>query len=319
MLPVTLVAGWLDDGAAVLGQRMAANTPGAAILHAGLVGVGAAGEVIALEEEIAHRSPGCPCCAVRLDLLDWLGLLARRREPPSHAVVVGALGTDLGAAAVTILDDPALRRGCRLDGVVACVPGKALSAAVAARVEDPWPSPALLEAVLLADVVWITDAAELTVDGLRMASRVVRSVNPTAAIDATRSPDVERLLQLRSWSPEAAARQVERLARATHPAGIVMPTGATLLSGERPLDADRVERFLAELRATAGSRLLRLDAVFAIEGDDRRQLVQGCRSALRVRPGRAWADDEVRRSQVSIVARDLDVEHLAPAFAACAA
>ena len=63
MLPVTLVAGWLDDGAAVLGQRMAANTPGAAILHAGLVGVGAAGEVIALEEEIAHRSPGCPCCA----------------------------------------------------------------------------------------------------------------------------------------------------------------------------------------------------------------------------------------------------------------
>lgn len=321
-VPVTLVAGWIDADAeaSLLGVRMASAT-GGALLHTGMAEPCASGgvEAVAVDEEVAYRSPGCPCCAVRLDLVDHLGLLARRHRPPGLAVVVGSPGSDAATSVVTLLEDPLLRRRCRLDGVVTCVSGRALAAAVTSGV-DPWPSPSLLDAVLLADVVWIADAAALTVAGIRQAAWAVRSVNPAAAIDATTAPDVSRMVGLRSWALESAASHVERVERSRHPAcPAAVPTGSSLLRTDRPLDPDLLDGFLDELHGTTGARLLRLDGVVQLASDDRRHLVQGCRTSLRARAGSRWRAGEHRASRIRIVARGVDVDHLVGTFEACAA
>lgn len=156
--------------------------------------------------------------------------------------------------------------------------------------------------MLLADVVWIADAAALTVDGIRRAAWAVRSVNPTAALDATTEPDVGRMIGLRSWALESAVTHVDRTERARHPAAApAVPTGATLLRTHHPLDPGLLDGFLDELHGTTGARLLRLDGVVHLAGDDRRRLVQGCRISLRSRRGSRWAVDERRTSRLRIV------------------
>lgn len=318
---VTLVAGWLDDAATLLGARLAATTPGSALLHASSVDVAAAGvEVVAVDEEIAYRSDGCPCCAVRLDLVDRLGLLVRRRRPPARAIVVGLPGSDVATAAVTLREDPLLSSSCQLDGIVACVPGHVLLGAGLAGSTAPWPAPELLDAALLADVVWITDAATLTIPEIRRAASLVRNVNPTAAIDATSLPEAGRMLGLRSWAFEAVAAHVERTECALHPAGsCTHATGSILLRTDRPLDGDRAGQWIDELYATTGSRLLRLDAVLRLADDGRRHLVQGCRTSFRSVREPAWPDGERCASRLRIVGRDLDVGRLVDSFDACVA
>lgn len=318
-LAITLVAGWYD-GAAIRTGRGLARVGDASLLlpsgHADLE-VWGAGELLA-EEEVAHRSPGCPCCAVRLDLIDRIGRLARRRHAPARLVVALAPGSDLATAVVTLLEDPLLRRRCRLDGILTCIPGPRLAPSLAVLGE--WPTAELLDAVLLADVVWVHDAAALTEQGRARVREAIRSVNPTARTSMAGTPPLHSTLDLHSWTPAAAMR---RVASATSEVGGATGsrawTGTAVLASDRPLDPDRLGSFFRTLHGSAGARLLRVDAVLDVAGEEHQEVTVGCRTSLRSRRGNPWCTAKDRRSLVRVVGRELDLEVVSEALDASVA
>lgn len=71
------------------------------------------------------RSTGCVCCAVRPDIDDVVGALARRRVPPRHVVVEALPHDDPPCVAQTLLAEPGLRGRVALDALVVVLPGRA--------------------------------------------------------------------------------------------------------------------------------------------------------------------------------------------------
>jgi G3E family GTPase len=319
-LAVTLVTGWTGGSADRTGVDLAAAVDRTTLLRADVADPDLGTDIgtITLDEDVAHRSPGCPCCAVRLDLIEHLGVLGRRRRPPARAVVVQAPGSDVATAVTTVLDDPELARHCRLDGIVTCVPGPQVAATLAEGVGGGWPSPRLLDAVMLADVVLVDGTERLTDDGARRVLAAVRNVNPHARVAAGGTLDPRTAIDLRSWSLHAPrARMLQRVDAHSEGNGTPAPTGPVVLRTDRPLAPRRLEGFFAELHGTTGARLLRVDAVLDIAGDDRRNVALGCRTVLRSQRGRRWGPSERRESRLRVVGRELDVDHLAEVLDAC--
>lgn len=325
-VPVTIVHGWLDSGADRLAITLARGAgPAAVLVHHGFgdLGIPPDLEAVRVREQTGHRSPGCPCCAVRVDLLDGLGRLLRRRHPPRHVVVLELPGADPATSVVTILEDPDLQARAHLNAVVACLDGPTTAARMATGDQDPWPSPTMLHTTVLADYVWISHGRQLTHDGIRLAASAVRRVNPLATVDAS-TPRPGPILERDAWSPDAVGRRLDSLPSGGHPAGgqaVGGPgwIGSTLLEVDGSLDSDRVEDWISALHGASGARLLRLEGVLALEGDGRRRHVIGCRTAFRQQPGPSWRVDEHRRSRLRIAGSGLDLRALHAELSDCRA
>jgi G3E family GTPase len=330
-MPVSVVCGWADSGARGDGglavAMVTAAGPGAVLLRPQLVAgddaaVGAAGvEVYRLTEEVAERTPGCPCCAVRVDLIRALGLLARRRRPPHRVVVETLPDTDPATIAVTVLDDPELGTTVRLDGIVTAVDGSALATRLVTAPRR-WPAPVALDQVLMADQLVITGCDRLTPVARTATSRFLRSLNPVAG--PLRHPggwSAASLLGLGGWSPDRVGLRLEQLR-----APILLPgeggqgaTGSLRLEVAGDMREERLEEWFEELRATQGARLLRVEAVLAMSGYERRWLAVGSRTVVRFRRGRPWEAGERRGSRLRLVGRDLDLSSIATGLSACRA
>jgi hypothetical protein len=105
---VTVVRGpWIEGTAAVARHLALAST--AATVGRSTFGPDAEAlrsegvAVVEAEPELVHRTPGCVCCAVRLDIVDVVGTLGRRRVPPRHVVVEALPHDDPLCVAPTLL------------------------------------------------------------------------------------------------------------------------------------------------------------------------------------------------------------------------
>lgn len=313
-VPVTVVHGWLDGA----GDRLAAQLadlggPGTALLHGRGFDQPLSGdvEVLRIKEQVAYRAPGCSCCTVRVDLVDDLGRLLRRRQRPDRVIVAEVPGADPATSVVSLLSDPALRDDCHLDGVLVGLDGPALATAIAERVDDPWAAASVLDATILADHVWIAGGRALTHRGVLLAASAARSVNPLATVDSA-TPTDGRLLRLDAWSPTRLPARLRQLARAAHPSargGGAVHTGTVSLVVDGLLDGDRLEDWVHELHGTAGTRLLRIEGELAIAGEEHRQLVVGCRTTVRTSDGAAWGDD-LPCSRLRLAVRHLELGDL---------
>lgn len=327
-VPVTVVCDWWGDGPSVVVGRLAAAVPGLAVLRSsfssGMNELAATGtEVVVVEAEVAYRAADCPCCAVRVDIVTALSVLARRRHPPRHIVVESLGDADAATIAQTLLDHPVLRSLVTLDGIVTVLDGPRVAAATAGG-GPTWPTPAALDQVLLADRIVVHGTDRLTERGLALAGWTARGVNPTAPIELDGGVvDATVLLGLRAWE---LARVPERLGRSRgvnhrpdrHPAGVTTTTRPLVLDAVGALDAELVQGWMENLHYHAGRRLLRLDAALSFDGDERTWLATGVRTTLVAGRGPAQPDGD-RDNRIRLVGHDLDADGLAAGLAACVA
>lgn len=321
---VTFVHGWTDSGADALARRLAASAGGEVVV---VVPGGApqptfAGvETVTTHESIGFRTRGCACCAQRIDLVDTLGRIARRRRPPAHIVVLELPGTDPATPVVTLLDDPDLARLVRLDAVLLAIDGPATTTA-ATGTPSPWPSDRLADAAMLADAVWISRGALLTPHGIQRATDAIQGLNPLAWVDASTTPRLADALSHSSWSPASTPSRLARLhtpfgAPGTHPAGGRNRTGSMTFAVDGLLDPDRLEEWLHALHGAAGARLLRIEAVLALADRDGPLHLSGCRTAVRHDPGPPWVHGAPHHSRLRIAGRDLALDDLGASLLAC--
>jgi G3E family GTPase len=91
------------------------------------------------------------------------------------------------------------------------------------------------------------------------------------------------------------------------------------LSTTKPLDADRVTRWLQGLLQEKGQDILRMKGILDIRGRNERLIFQAVHMVMEGDFQRPWEEDEKRYSRIVFIGRNLDEAELERGFAACVA
>ncbi|MEW6155555.1 MAG: hypothetical protein AB1673_16455 [Actinomycetota bacterium] len=216
---------------------------------------------IEVSQAVGPRTPGCPCCAVRVDVRTVVGRLLARRHPPP-AVVVGAGPADAAPPLLSpLLCDPWLTRRSALGPVVAALDGP--EAAVRLRTGGEAVSGAIAaEHVALADVLAVTRAAELTAGALAEVRAALAERNPFSPVWLAGQEALPAWpASGDAWALTAVAARLDSI---EVPPGSTPWTALFDIEGQAPPEALRAWVSSA-VRETAGA-LTRLQAVVPLTG-----------------------------------------------------
>jgi G3E family GTPase len=279
---------------------------------------------------------GCLCCTMRGDLVDALETLLRdldNRRCKFRRVLLETTGlADPAPVLHTAMAHPYLLLRYRLDGVVTvvdCVNGEATLNEHAEAVKQA----AVADRIVLSK----TDLADVG-QRQRIVARL-RTLNPAAAIlDAAKGEaTAERLLNCGLYDPERKIPDVKKWLAAeayadahlhhhVHHHNVTRHDehiGSFVLTSDTAIPAGTLEMFLELLRATHGSKLLRIKGIVKFaEMPETPVVVHGVQHVFHPTARlERWPDDD-HRTRLVFITRDLperSVRELFEAFTGTAA
>jgi G3E family GTPase len=339
--PVTVLTGYLGAGKTTLLNRILTEDHGkkyAVIVNEfGEIGIDN-DLVVGADEEVFEMNNGCVCCTVRGDLIRVVqGLMKRKGR--FDAIVVETTGlADPGPVAQTFFMDEDVRAKARLDSVTTVVDAKHIDL----RLND---SREAREQIAFADQI-VLNKTDLVEDAeLKAIEARLRRLNPLAPIHrAERSNvpldailgrggfDLSRILELEPEFLNPAHGEPGHVHDDdcdhdghdhhghdhhdhTHDDDIK----GVALTLERPVDANRITRWLNDLLQLQGPNILRAKGILDVAGEDRRLVFQAVHMMLEGDFQRPWREDEHRYSRMVFIGRDLNEAQLRAGFEACAA
>ncbi len=265
-------------------------------------------------DSIKELANGCICCTVADDFLPTMASLLDRPAPPEH-IIIETSGLALPKPLVQAFNWPTMRARVTVDGVVAVVDGAAVQAGRFAQ------DPAAITAQRAADPSLDHDdpLAEVFDDQLACADLVV--VNKIDLIAAAERP---RLLASIGARLRPAVKQVAT-AHGRLPLAVALGLGAAAEDdlANRPSQHDLeaghdhddfasfvlrlsmvadVERLIRRLVDIVGAHaILRVKGFVAVDGADRRCVIQGVGARFERYFDRAWGVGEPRESALVVI------------------
>lgn len=335
-IPVTVLTGYLGAGKTTLLNRILSEDHGQryAVIVNEFGEIGIDHELVThASEELFEMNNGCICCTVRGDLIRTLhGLL--QRPGSFDAVVVETTGlADPGPVAQTFFVDPKLRAALRLDSITTLVDARHVRQQLAGSREAA-------EQIAFADQL-VLNKTDLASEGqLREVEASLRRLNPLAPIQRALRSDVPLhqvlgrggfdLQRITALEPDFLAPPHLHDEHCDHhhdhahdhgPHDHQHDSGITSvsLSSARPMDAARVQAWLAQLVATQGADILRAKGIVDVAGDARRMVFQSVHMVLEGDWQRPWHEGETRGSRLVFIGRGLDAAALQAGLDGCAA
>lgn len=309
-IPVTIVTGFLGSGKTTLLNRILSERHGEkiAVIENEFGETGIDGELlISGEEQIVELNNGCICCSVRGDLVRILGELADKRDAGLLAferVLIETTGlADPGPVAQTFFLDERIARRYLLDAVVTLVDAvhamRQLDEHEQAQVQVGFADRLLLSKTDLVD--------SGQVDAL---TRRLRRINPRAELANVPFGQVplSDLLDIRGFNLNAALDVDPGFLSGGHAHHPKERIGSFVFRSERDFDDARLQDFLGAIARVYGPDLLRYKGVLAVAGRPYRVIIQGVHELMGASAGADWTDDEVRRSVMVFIGRDLPEE-----------
>jgi G3E family GTPase len=257
--PVSIVTGFLGSGKTTLIARVLRD-PGFArtavvVNEFGEVGIDHA-LLAAGSETLLTLATGCLCCRMQSDLATTLRGLARAGGYDRVLIETSGL-VDPGPLLASLLGDPAVTLGHRLDSVVTLVDAVGGEANLARHVEARR-QVAVADRIVLTktDLAPASPALWARLAAVAPVTEAVRGAVDPALLFAPADP-AARAARLAGLAPGEGARP---FARGQHGAGL----GSVVLERDRPIAGAALSLFLEALLAHAGPRLLRLKGVVEI-------------------------------------------------------
>ena len=347
-VPVTILTGFLGSGKTTLLNHILTQKHG----HRIAVIENEFGEidvdsdlVLSSEEEIYQMSNGCICCVadVREDLVKVLGKLLDRREQFDHILVETSGLADPTPVAATFFIDHEVARKVSLDAIVTLVDARH----ALAHLDDPeliGNDNQAVEQIVVADRI-IINKTDLADEGqLATIEARVRGINQTAEmIRSTHAQvDLGRILGISAFAPPSMVMQDRALGteHAHGEAGHVCddhceqdeheldgfgsthqhdPSVASVsMRFDRAFDLAQLQAWLQKLAQRDGENLFRFKGILAIDGDERRHVLQGVHSLVDLHAVDAWGA-RVPSSKVVFIGRKLNAEMLERELSGCLA
>jgi G3E family GTPase len=342
--PVTVLTGYLGAGKTTLLNRILSEDHGkryAVIVNEfGEIGIDN-DLVVGADEEVFEMNNGCVCCTVRGDLIRVVQGLAKRKGG-FDAIVVETTGlADPGPVAQTFFVDDDVKARTVLDSVTTVVDAKH----ILLRLSD---SREAREQIAFADQIVLNKTDLVSPEDLRMIEARLRRINPLAPIHrAERSNvpleailgrggfDLDRILTLEPEflnPPHGEDGHVHDDdcedddhhhhhddGHDHHDHQHDDDIKGVALALDRPLDSNKVSRWLNDLLAKQGPDILRAKGILDVKGEDRRLVFQAVHMILEGDLQRPWREGEDRSSRMVFIGRNLDAAALKAGFEACAA
>ena len=341
-IPVTVLTGYLGAGKTTLLNRILSEDHGKryAVIVNEFGEIGIDGQlVVGADEEVFEMNNGCVCCTVRGDLIRVVQGLMKRQASAGRgfdAIVVETTGlADPGPVAQTFFVDDDVRSRTKLDSVTTVVDAKH----VMATLDD---SREAREQIAFADQIVLNKTDLVTESELAAVEARLRRLNPLAKIHRAQRSNVplETVLGRGGFDlGRITALEPEFLNPAHGEEGHVHDEdcdhdheghehhdhvhddgikGISLVA-TRPLDANKVSRWLNELLQTRGPDILRAKGIIDVAGEERRLVFQAVHMILEGDFQRPWSEKDTRESRMVFIGRDLDEPALRAGFEGCQA
>src|SRR5258708_17655372 len=279
---------------------------------------------------------GCVCCTVRGDLIRVLQGLMKRQASAARgfdAIIIETTGlADPGPVAQTFFVDDDVKAKTRLDSVTTVVDAKHVLQSLSHSREAR-------EQIAFADQIVLNKTDLVSPGELAEVEARLRRLNPLAQIHRAERSNValEAILGRGGFDLERITTlEPEFLNPAHGEPGHVHDEDCdhdhqshdhvhdddirgVALRALRPLDGNKVSRWLNELLAAKGPDILRAKGILDVAGDERRLVFQAVHMILEGDFQRPWSDKDARESRMVFIGRDLDEAGLRAGFEACQA
>lgn len=316
--PVTIVTGFLGSGKTTLVNRLLQEQHGmklAVVLNEiGEVNLDSELVMQSLGEDLKIMNNGCVCCTVR----DDLSRIARdlvTRGVDFDALVIETTGmADPSPVAQTFFMDESLQEHYFLDAIVTVVDAKHIERNLAELRETQ-------DQIGFADVVLLNKSDLVAPAVLDDVERKVKTMNGMARIFRTERSNVPlgEILGIGAFNLDARRALDPSLLEEYHAHSHDDEIQSIYIEESRPLDIERLNRFMSLIVSELGSQVLRAKGVVNIKGEDNRIVFQGVHMTMGSAPDRPWAPDEPRKTQMVFIGRHLPRDVLEEGVRLCVA